>query len=527
MSGIHLPPAGLEFSAYQLSPQPRQASKIDLIVDLHLLSSRHCFFLLSRFGDADADSVGMDSSKSLVHRGSDDLALMPPPPVKRIKRPAKVLDEDDYTDALSDIIARDYFPGLRETQAQQEYLTALDSNDEAWIAEAGQKLRDATAPARVAQRRTSRGSAFDSPRNASKVQETPIRAMDTPRSFDGSQTPISAEAWETQSTADATAEPKLDTTNMSLSSFQSKYTSEDNESFNTILDKQNQKRREAHAYLWTEDQRIPSARQLTHCATEARLLKDDEAKASAAAKDRKALIPMSTGATANRPARPDAWKITKPDNNFMFFPQSIDEDCLPTAQELREAASKAGPKQVIHENTRFPPLQYHDDAGPIPPSPSLNTDIIARRDAARADMDSVTDYPGGETPRVNGYAFVDEDEPSTQSPQESGPSYRDLLAGQVGDSTPNPFKISSMRKREDLHHRMVEDVARKKRERERETVKGPGSAVTPSRNAGNMTPAARKLMERLGRTPVNVPEKRMGAAEMWTPVGTPRRKVVK
>ena len=67
---------------------------------------------------------------------------MPPaPPVKKIKRPKKVLDEDSYTEALSQIIARDFFPGLLETEIQQEYLDALESKDAAWISSAGQRLR--------------------------------------------------------------------------------------------------------------------------------------------------------------------------------------------------------------------------------------------------------------------------------------------------------------------------------------------------------------------------------------------------
>ena len=69
-------------------------------------------------------------SQALMRRSSgNDVALMPPPPFKRIKRPPKVLDEDEYTQALSDIIARDYFPGLLESQAQHEYL-AVDNTSE-------------------------------------------------------------------------------------------------------------------------------------------------------------------------------------------------------------------------------------------------------------------------------------------------------------------------------------------------------------------------------------------------------------
>ena len=473
----------------------------------------------------------LNTSTSLVRRSTDDVALMPPPPVKRIKRPPKILDEDDYTSALSGIIARDYFPGLRESQAQQEYLTALESNNQAWIAEAGQKLNEAMTPRREKKPRTERNSSFDRRTNTHKAVPN---AADTPLGYDGSKTPATEQESILDEDEDERYKSVIDTSDLSLSSFSAKYTSEDNESFNALLDKQNLKRREKHAYLWSSDQRIPSARQIAYRANEQRLLQQKQDDETIAEKDGKAVVAITAGAVESRPARPDAWNVKKPDNTFMFFPSSVDEDGMMTAQDWKEAASKAGAKQVVHENTRFPPLEYFDDtpSGEIPPSPSLNTDIIARRDAARAEglgSDSVAEYPGGETPRVNGYAFVDEDEPSTASApaQHTGPSYRDLLAGQVGDSTPNPFKISSIRKREQTHHRLVEDTNRRKREKEKEAVKGFGNDAHGTKHAGNMTPAARKLMERMGKTPVKVAAERPSSADMWTPRATPRRKAVK
>lgn len=464
------------------------------------------------------------TASALVKRNADDMALMPPPPTKRIRRPPKVLDEDDYTSALAQIIARDYFPGLLETQAQQEYLTALDSNDEAWIAEAGQKLRDAMAPVPAGRtRRSARNTRFDvhSATPQHSLNATP--AVDTPRGWIGGETPGSAVGSE-YSTA-STTKPEIDTANLCLGTFQAKYTSEDNESFNALLDKQNEKKRQKHAYLWTADRRIPSARQIAHRAREQRLLTQkttDEANG-------KALVPISIGATDSRPAKPDSWQTKKYDNTFMFNASSVDEDGLETVADVKEASSKAPPKAVIHSNTRFPAQALHD-VGPIPPSPSLNTSIIARRDAACAAR-SDTEYSGGETPRVKGYAFVDEDEPENiPRPEPPTPSYRDLLAGQVGDGTPNPFRIADARKREDLHHRMVEKENAKKRTKAQETVKESLSGLTPSNGgrtpggmAGNMTPAARKLMDSLGRTPKPVTRPKNGV--LWAPGRTSRRKI--
>ncbi len=355
----------------------------------------------------------LNTSKSLVRHFAGDMALMPPPPVKRIKRPPKVLDEDDYTSTLSKIIARDYFPGLRETQAQQEYLTALEADNQAWIAEAGQRLREAITPRREKKQRSERNKKFDNLNTDTNPPGGVQRAADTPRTYDGSQTPSSI--GESQPEEDAQPRTGPDTSSLSISSFQSTYTSEDNASFNTLLDNQNQKRRKKHAYMWTQDQRIPSARQIAYREQEQKVLKqkgEDEANG-------RALMPMSTGATETRPARPDAWNVKKPDNAFMFFASSVDDDDgLSTAQDVKETVSKARMKEVIHENTRFPLLQYDDeeDGVQVPPSPSLNTDIIARRDASRAagtESEADMEYPGGDTPRINGYAFVDEDEPSS------------------------------------------------------------------------------------------------------------------
>ena len=75
------------------------------------------------------DTSGSGTSSALVRKRTDTDLMPPPPQVKKIKRPKKVLDEDTYTEALSQIIARDFFPGLLQTEIQQEYLDALESKE--------------------------------------------------------------------------------------------------------------------------------------------------------------------------------------------------------------------------------------------------------------------------------------------------------------------------------------------------------------------------------------------------------------
>ncbi|KAJ5466724.1 hypothetical protein N7539_009453 [Penicillium diatomitis] len=499
------------------------------------------------------------SSNALVKR--PDNQLMPPPPApKRIKRPATVLDEDVYTSALSHIIARDFFPGLLETQAKQEYLDALDSKDKAWISSAKKRLADVMrtpTPGSNARRKTRNGSMAGTP-----VHFPASRSDETPRGWAG-DTPMSV-----ASTATSTSTIKdsviPDVSHMGLTAFQAKYTSEDNESFNKVLDKQNTKKRENYAFLWNNN-KIPSARQIAHHKQEIKritaqggnpqtsLIKQVDADADA---DAEHLIKTDLDA---RPARPDAWKF-RPDNGLMFLPPSI-EHTHETLQQQAEIASRAGPKRTLYQNTR---LLDHDAAAAadaaassIPPSPALTAikDAIAGR--PHLGESEASAIPGGETPRVNGYAFVDEDEPEpdygpeTSSADDYQADWR--LLGSSSDTTPNPFQIGETRKREALHHRMVDRASRTKRaEKAAQTLKTPvtntprfasspridfglrgtpvGAGVGSGPSAGArtkmLTPAAQKLLSQVGgstpRGSGSGSTGKSGLGNLWTP--TPRRK---
>lgn len=471
--------------------------------------------------------------------------MAPPPPPKRIKRPPKVLDEDDYTRALSQIIARDFFPGLVETKSQKEYLDALDSNDPVWIAAAGKKLETAMTPGPRGRRAATRLN------NDTVPILNPSFDNRTPQGWQGA-TPASVAA--SDETAAESQKSEINTTNLSLSAFQAKYTSEDNESFNSILDKQNFKRREISAYLWN-DNKIPAPRQIAQRAREAGLL---EASSDPNNNPNDNALALTTGATSSRPARPEAWK-SKPDNSLMFQPSSI-EDELETVAEKAQADSRAPPKQTLYHNTRLPPpSQPSSSAQEPPPSPSLSAvrSAIAGHPRGPASSLAAADTEdGSSTPRVNGYAFIDDEEPEPEPQPDTGPSYRDLLAGQT--TAPSPFQIKENRKREDLHHRMVEKTMKKKREARAHTTPTPmtvpkfpsspfvGGGRTASggggpaavvgsgggSGGGGMTPAAQRLLEKVGgKTPrIGMEESKekggngsgSGLRNIWTP--TPRRK---
>jgi protein DGCR14 len=413
------------------------------------------------------------SSQALVRRSADS-ELMPPPP-KRIKRPQKVLDEDTYVSGISEIIARDFFPGLLETETQQEYLDALESKDRSWISSASQRLSKIMTPGRKRGRR------------GTSIQNTAV-GSETPRGY-GGDTPMSVVS-DISATSTRTMTPKVVDTNMSLDAFQAKYTSEDNESFYKLLDKQNQKRAEKHAWMWNGN-KMPSNRLLKQKEVEVKLLEargslhDDGGK-----KDWLAIRDVT-----DKPAMPDTWKA-KPNNSLMFSPDGV-EDSAETVAQKAQVESRAAPKSVVYDNTRIPPMIVNDPQ--IPPSPSLSAirDAIAGRPRR---TDSESGFDGNETPRVNGYAFVD-DEPESEERGNPEPS---IMLGK-GDATPNPFKIMEQSKREDLHHRMVDRVAKTKRALSKIGMMSkvgqtpvPKFPNSPRVGAGGLTPAGHRLWSKVG-----------------------------
>ena len=448
------------------------------------------------------------TKSTVLTKRSTDSQLMPPPP-KRIKRPKNVIDEESYTDAISEIIARDFFPGLLETELQQEYLDAQESRDKAWISIAGRRLTQVMTPGR---RKGRRGTSI----------QTPPRASDTPRGFAG-DTPMSVASDVTSSTQ-ATTAMEVDT-NMSLDKFQSLYTSEDNESFYKLVDKLNQKNREKHGWMWSENNMLPSKMMLKQREIETKLLQSRSSLEDDGGERNRLAIRDA----AEKPARPDAWK-SKPKNQLMFGPDSV-EDSMETVAQKAQIESRAAQKGVTYANTRLPGPEAIQQNANIPPSPSLSAvrDAIAGR---RRESDLESGFNGNETPRVNGYAFVD-DEPE-EEPYAPAP----IIDLGKGDGSRNPFIIKEQSKREDLHHRMVDSNSRSQRASAKIGMIGkvdrtpvPKFPSSPRVGSGSLTPAAQRLWSRVGssggkltpdafgpRTPGTVKNK-SGLRARWTPSG--------
>lgn len=127
-----------------------------------------------------------------------------------------ILDEDEYTEGLSRIIARDFFPTLHHLTATNDYLTALDSQDPSLINASVRTLRELGA--------------------------TPV--------FRPGETPLRTPARNRNVSEGGPNKRRKYDDDMSLDDFQARYTSEDNASFTEILDDENRKRREKFKWAW-------------------------------------------------------------------------------------------------------------------------------------------------------------------------------------------------------------------------------------------------------------------------------------
>ncbi|KAF9240887.1 nuclear protein DGCR14 [Melanogaster broomeanus] len=446
---------------------------------------------------------------------------------KRSLNRQEILDEDEYTAALSHIIARDFFPSLVHLDATNDYLEALRSND----AEPHYRLPHLATPLDGGGRRPLKRRTAPAP----GPPETPLR---TPR-----------EVGEP-----AAKRPRFDA-DMSLDVFQAKYTSEDNASFTQIMHEENRQRRDKWGWAWEAQKRVEAMRDKMLEGRERMLIEQPSApgvrekvtieaptvaglitasgessgqgsRASNAEEKGKELVAVKKSTSEEetdvmaprkdtRPAGVDAWRFKT--RNSLMFPPDADVSPYDPSTSTIIVKAKVDPKVIKHGNTR---LLEQDDADKsrslsAPPSPTHS-----RIDAA------ITGTPyRPRSPSASGFSLV----PNTRWVRNA---VKQLMTWGTLNATPriisqsddpaeemppptNTFHISAPSSREALSHRLSANAAKSLRAKagllsgstpllgrtpSRTPAKGSMAppSLTPRRAdaPGNLTPAARRLLDR-------------------------------
>lgn len=470
-----------------------------------------------------------------------------------------ILDEDEYTAAVSHIIARDFFPSLVHLDATNSYLDALETRDPQLIGASVRNLESVNASVR-----------------STRPWQTP---SETPYGAGPSETPVRSHQHERP------AKRLRYDTDMGLDAFQAHYTSEDNSSFTRILNDENVQRREKYGWAWDAQKRVEAQRTKAIEARERALIEMPESAGVREKMRIEAAVPAGlitaqgedagtgTGTQQNaaggegqesgvgkevvivprekgkeddeevvdvmapkkdtRSAGVDGWAF-RARNSLMFSPGADVSPYDPSLAKSAPAPSRGPPKTIKHGNTRLAEQEERlPSSWSEPPSPTQSRvdNAIAGTPCTSITSDGCTrirtihTFPSDrpKSPGVNDFSYV----PSLPSPtpSELGPaavnqlmtwgtlagtprilSQSDDPAEASAPAPSTPFRISAPTKREVLSHKLSSSAA--KSLRAKASLLGPAYARrkgdmpppswTPRRAeaSGSLTPAAKRLLDR-------------------------------
>lgn len=365
-----------------------------------------------------------------------------------------VLDEEEYIENLEKIIQRDFFPDVTKLQAQKDYLEAEETGDVERMREIsiryGSSLAKSTPQSSV-------------PYVTPASFETPVERSESPSSTHGRHNPA------TKGTSDDVKEEKE---LPSLDHFLAKNTSEDNASFEQIMDLAKDKERLKHAWLYEAENEFKERH-----------------------KQNLALPSMEKAALECVKAGLETWEY-KAKNALMYYPEGVKDD---------EAVFKK-PREVVHKNTRF-------CADPF--SKALNKSQIQQAAALNAQFKQGKVGPDGkeliphESPTVNGYGFERTPSPApgvAESPLMTWGEIESTPFRLDGSDTPcvernhgPSFKIPEPGRRERLGLKMANEAAAKNRAKKQEALRKVTenlASLTPKGVSPALTPALQRLVNR-------------------------------
>ncbi|XP_053266682.1 splicing factor ESS-2 homolog [Pleuronectes platessa] len=389
---------------------------------------------------------------TLVPAAVTTMAIRQQPDNKDTGRPhRKVLDEDQYIENLEKIIQRDFFPDVTKLQAQKDYLHAEECGDLARMREISIRY----------------GSSVTKSTPRSSAPYVTPASFETPEGYAASPSSIrSGKGLDGEGRDDYKEEKELPP----LDRFLAKNTSEDNESFEQIMDLAKDKEKVKHSWLY-----------------------EAEAEYKQRHDENLALPSMEKAALECVKAGLETWEY-KAKNALMYYPEGVKDD---------DALFKK-PREVIHKNTRFVVDPF---------SKALNKSQIQQAAALNAQFKQGKVGPDGkeliphDSPNVNGYGFERTPSPApgvcdsplmTWGEIESTPFRLDGSDSPYVERNHGPsFKIPEPGRRERLGIKMANEAAAKNRAKKKEAFRKVTenlASLTPKGLSPALTPALQRLV---------------------------------
>ncbi|XP_044530437.1 splicing factor ESS-2 homolog isoform X1 [Gracilinanus agilis] len=379
--------------------------------------------------------------------------------VEETKARKRVLDEEEYIEGLQTVIQRDFFPDVEKLQAQKEYLEAEESGDLERMRQIAIKF----------------GSSLGKLSRDTPLPYVTPATFETPEVHPGTAPLATKPRLRAKGPEEGSGEAEEEEDKEplpSLDAFLTRYTSEDNASFQEIMEVAKEKERARHAWLYEAEDEFEKRQQ-----------------------DNLALPSTEQQALQSSQAGVETWKY-KAKNSLMYYPEGVPD---------KEDVFKK-PRQVLHKNTRF----LRD-----PFSQALSKSQLQQAAALNAQYKQGKVGPDGkelipqESPKVNGYGFVATPSPApgvNESPMmtwgevESTPLRIDGSETPYVDRTPGPaFKILEPGRRERLGLKMATEAAAKNRAKKQEALRRVTenlASLTPKGLSPAMSPALQRLVNR-------------------------------
>jgi len=389
------------------------------------------------------------------------------------RKPREILKEEEYLSDIDKLITRDFFPHYDHVKDQHDYLLAEEEGDVEAMREIQMKHKKRQAERPTTGAWTVGGTPF--------LEGTPAPDDRSPgRENDDHDDP------EEDQEKHAPVKKKSRTENISLDRYCTKFTSEDNDSFQKVHKFTEDKKKEQYAFL--------------HAAQEQgdRMCEDKDAN-KLMAPEKILAIEDSRDPGKQKKSGVGNWKYTN--KNSLFYGAELE------AQKEYIFKKPPQPREIVHENTRFKKDPFLRPVAPDRVQTLVHNRIKnTLKDEGKVGIDGKQIIPGrygllatpSPMPGVEDSPFMTwgqlEATPQrAMTPNGAGPSEKKVPGVSTVASNAPAFRMDSMNEREELAHRLTDSAFSARRNAKEKTLSG------AKKSAFGTTP--HRLGKSMGKTP--------------------------